>query len=431
MILLFSLLNLITSFIEIYILYRIFSLLLHDKRRTLYRRTDVILAIIGTIIVQIFNHLKNFSYFTILFFVLFISISAMFLYECNYITLFAVSSFYLLCLSCFDFLVFSICSNIFIRQDDFMLLISETSLLRFIIIITIKVLWVLVYLILKNKFYKLALKKNYMYTILFVSGAGFLGFVYLAKQTIRGLGFEMTERWVLYVCLLSLFFFSIYFVIRNKEVKMKLDFMNMRNNLLEENYNTINNIYMDNAKLYHDLNNHLNILYQLLDEGNTGEAKEYIKQISKPILILSKTVWTGVDVIDVIINSKLEKMQSKNIDAEIKVEYPHNSTILPNDMCSVLANLLDNAIEASEKVLDNRKVSLTMRRINSFMLIKVTNTCIEANRKFGNIPSTTKENKYLHGWGLPSVQGIVKKYSGSMECLNENNTFTVKILLFF
>ena len=429
--LLFIVLNLVTSFVEIYILYKIFSLVLYDKKRSLNRKNDIILTIIGTIIVQMFNYIKDFSYFTILFFALYISISALFLYECNYITLFALSGFYLLCLSCFDFLIFSICSNLFIRQSDFTTLISEESLLRFFVIIGIKILWILLYLLIKNKLCNFVPEKNYMYRILFVSCAGFLGFAYLANQTIRGLGFEMTERWILYICLLSLFLSITYFIIKNKEVKIKLEFMNMRNSLLEENYNTINNIYMNNAKLYHDLDNHLNVLYQLLNEENIQDAKEYIKQISEPIMLLSKTVWTGIDVIDVIINSKLEKMNSKNIIPEINVEYPPNNTISSNDMCSVLSNLLDNAIEAAEKVSDNRKISLTMRRINGFIFIKVSNTCVNANRNFGIIPTTTKENKHLHGWGLPSVQGIVRKYGGSMECINENNVFIVKILMFF
>lgn len=88
---------------------------------------------------------------------------------------------------------------------------------------------------------------------------------------------------------------------------MKLNFLEMRNQLLEENYKAINEIYSSNSKLYHDLNNHLNVLYQLLDRENVIEAKRYIKEISKPILKLSHVTWTGVDVVDVIINSKIQK----------------------------------------------------------------------------------------------------------------------------
>ena len=140
---------------------------------------------------------------------------------------------------------------------------------------------------------------------------------------------------------------------------MKLNFSEMRNHLLEENYKTINAIYMSNAKLHHDLNNHLNVLYQLLEDGNTDEAKEYIKNISTPIMKLSKTVWTGMDVIDVIINSKLEKMKEKAISFEINVEFPQNTNISSHDMCTILGNLLDNAIEAASALENPGKISLT------------------------------------------------------------------------
>lgn len=177
--------------------------------------------------------------------------------------------------------------------------------------------------------------------------------------------------------LFALILFMTYFFTESKEEKMKLNFAEMRNQLLEENYKAINDIYMSNAKLYHDLNNHLNVLYQLLDKGNEDEAKKYIKEISKPILKLSQTIWTGVDVVDVIINSKIEKMKEKGIAFEINVEFPQNTNIMPHDICTILANLLDNTIEATSKLQKCRSISLTIRKINHFLMIKVSNSCID------------------------------------------------------
>ena len=91
---------------------------------------------------------------------------------------------------------------------------------------------------------------------------------------------------------------------------------------------------MKNAKLYHDLNNHLNILYQLLEKENVSEAKAYIREVSKPIMQLSKSVWTGIDAVDVIINSKVEKMKEKGIPVEVNVEFPDNTNILPLMICA-------------------------------------------------------------------------------------------------
>ncbi len=80
----------------------------------------------------------------------------------------------------------------------------------------------------------------------------------------------------------------------------------------------------------------------------------YINEISKPVSALEKITWTAMDIVDVVINSKLQTMNEKGILADINVEFPANTGIMPNDMCTILANILDNAIEAAEKVEGER-----------------------------------------------------------------------------
>lgn len=429
--LLYGTIEIAASFIEMCVLYKIYSVLLHKQRRNQSRLIDIFLIIGGTILIQVCNRVAAFSYYTLLVFVLYTSISAAFLYKMNYVVFFSVASFYLICLSCFDFLVFTLVSNFYGGYETFIKLISTMGLFRAIMISAIKILWIMAYIFMEKYLYKFSLRKNHVYTILSISCAGFLGFIYLVNQTFKAFNHTMSGMWFIFFLFLALFLFIIYFVMESREEKMKLTFSEMRNALLEENYKAINEIYMSNSKLYHDLNNHLNVLYQLLDEGNGEEAKEYIKEISQPMMKLSKVVWTGTDVVDVIINSKIEKMKEMDISYEINVEFPQNTNILPHDMCTILANLLDNAIEATEAVEDSGNVELTIRKINHFLVIKVCNSCIEKKEKFVDYPTTTKENKELHGWGLPSVRDAVEKYNGTLKCTNEGNQFIVKIMLFF
>ena len=102
-----------------------------------------------------------------------------------------------------------------------------------------------------------------------------------------------------------------------------------------------------------------------------------------------------------------------------------------NKIQQVIQNLLDNAIEASEKLKIPGNISLTIRRINHFLLIKVSNACEENKESFAHFPSTTKKNREFHGWGLPSVKDAVEKYNGTLKCINEEKQFIVKIMLFF
>lgn len=423
--------EIVASFIEVFVLYKIYGVLLYKQCRRQKPLIDIFLAIGGTILIQTCNHVASFSYFTLLIFVLYTSISAVFLYKINYIALFSIASFYLLCLSYFDFLVFTLVSNFYGGYETFATLVSAMGSFRAIMISAIKIIWVIVYFLLKKYLYKFSLKKNYIYTILIISCAGFFGFMYLVNQTFKAFNYTMPGMWVIFVAFFALFLFAVYFVMESREEKMKLNFAEMRNALLEENYKTINEIYMSNAKLYHDLNNHLNVIYQLLDEGNEDEAKEYIEEISRPMMKLSKTVWTGTDVVDVVINSKIEKMKEMGISYEINVEFPKNTNILPHDMCTILANLLDNAIEAAGSVEYNGTIELTIRRINYFLLIRVGNPYEGKKEEFVDYPATIKENKQLHGWGLPSVRDAVEKYNGTMKCTNGGNQFVVKIMLFF
>lgn len=303
--------EILASFVEVFVLYKIYSILLYKQRGKQNFILDRELAIIGTVLIQICNHVSIFSYFTIILFVLYMSITAKIIYRRKYIELFSIASFYVLCLSCFDFLIFTLVSNFYGGYDTFTALVSTRGILRVVMICVIKFLWILLYFMIKKYLYSFSLKKNYVYTILIISCAGFLGFVYLVNQTFKAFNYTMTGVWFVFIAFWSLLFFTVYFVMESKEEKMKLDFAEMRNELLEENYKTINEIYTGNAKLYHDLNNHLNVLYQLLDEEKTLEAKNYITEISRPIMQLSKTTWTGIDVVDVVINSKLGKMKEK------------------------------------------------------------------------------------------------------------------------
>ena len=211
---------------------------------------------------------------------------------------------------------------------------------------------------------------------------------------------------------------------------MKIGYLESRNQLLIEKYDSMNEMYCDNAKLYHDISNHMNILYHFLDIGNIEGAKKYIKEISKPILKLSKINWTGVDVIDIVINSKLHEMNKLGINWDVNVEFPYNSNLLPSDLCTILSNILDNAIEATKTQTDNKNIILTIRRINYFLFIRVVNPCGYL-KDFDFIPTSTKENQRFHGWGLQSVSDIVKKNNGTLECINRNHMFTVSIMLAF
>ena len=148
--------------------------------------------------------------------------------------------------------------------------------------------------------------------------------------------------------------------------------------LLERDYTTLNNAYTVNAKLFHDFHNHIGALRQLLSLEKYAEAVQYQDELQVPVHEMADTVWTGDETIDYLINSKTVAGYACGIQLQTQVEFPQQSNIRSADLCAILGNLLDNALEAVRQVLEpeQRFVRLTIRRINQMLVIKVENSSL-------------------------------------------------------
>lgn len=430
MMLVYGMAEFLSTFIEGFIAYLVFSDIFANKRKRGNRKTDMVLSLVITTMVLFCNQFVLFSYFTLILVEIYLSVSVWMLYGVNYITAFSVMSFYLVCMNFFDFFILITVSDFFDGSQTLDQILSSFGLMRAIVITIVNSLWAALYLFLRKYLKRLSVELKAAYLITALSLGGFIGFIFLSQQALKMIDDSMPALWFFVLCFLASMIFISYFAVMQKEEKHKVSFLEMRHGLLNENYNSLSEIYRANAKLYHDLNNHLNLLYQLLQEEKVEKAQRYIKEIAEPILVLSKKQWTGTDVVDAVLNSKIQEMNGQSIMPDINVEFPENSTILPNDLCTILSNLLDNAIEAVEKLENNRMIKLTMRKANFFLFIRVFNPCSQ-NQKFEVFPATTKENTSLHGWGLRSVKDAVERYDGTMECINENYEFIVNIMLPF
>lgn len=426
----YSSVDLGASFVELYTAYLVFANVFegNKKRKSIYK--DIIMAIVGVLVVLFCNKFKLFSYVTIIIVWIYLSMSARMEYKYESAVIFSISGFYLLCMNCMDFLVLTIISNLHQGSETFQEIINDRGPFRTIATVIIKVIWILIYLYIRKYLCEVYVNVKNSVLILLISLIGFSGFVFVSNETIKTVDYMTSVLWLIFMCLLLAAMLIIYFSSLQKQEKMKIGYLESRNQLLIEKYDSMNEMYCDNAKLYHDISNHMNILYHFLDIGNIEGAKKYIKEISKPILKLSKINWTGVDVIDIVINSKLHEMNKLGINWDVNVEFPYNSNLLPSDLCTILSNILDNAIEAAKTQTDNKNIILTIRRINYFLFIRVVNPCGYL-KDFDFIPTSTKENQRFHGWGLQSVSDIVKKNNGTLECINRNHMFTVSIMLAF
>lgn len=213
--------------------------------------------------------------------------------------------------------------------------------------------------------------------------------------------------------------------------KNKIRFLERKNQVLEENYHLLTDLYRKNEHLYHDMNHHLQMIYHLAKKNGTPEIAEYVNSISAPIDELSDTTWSGVDIVDAILNHTVLEAKKQGIEIDVNAEFPKDCNITSDDLCVILFNLLDNAMEACMRQTGNSpRIEVTIRRIHQFLIIKIQNPCIPPRKLFGIFPTTKADTRH-HGIGLRNVREKVEKYNGSLEIDVADDMFTITALLFF
>ena len=203
--------------------------------------------------------------------------------------------------------------------------------------------------------------------------------------------------------------------------------------LLERDYTTLNNAYAINAKLFHDFHNHIGVLRQLLLHRNTKEALQYLDELQTPMQAITDTVWTGDNTVDYLINSKAEAARESGVKYQVQAEFSRHTNLRSADLCAILGNLLDNALDAARRVQasDQPYIKLTIRRINQMLVIKVENRFAVAPTEENGTLKTIKEENGLHGWGLKSAQTTAEKYDGMVQTSYTGNTFCAVATLSF
>ena len=226
---------------------------------------------------------------------------------------------------------------------------------------------------------------------------------------------------------------SAYFYYRLLQIRREKENTTLQNKLLAKNYQVAKESYESNARLYHDMGNHFSIIQGYLADGKVEEAQEYLDRLGKDRAAYSVERFTGIEAVDYILSQKAELARQRNVEISIHAEYPKDCKIDPIDLCTILTNLLDNAIEACEKLPQSstKKMSVTIRRINQFVIIQIANSYMEEPAIIKGNYVTSKADKRNHGWGIKNVKSAIEKYHGTMEYEYSENVFTVSTMLFY
>ncbi len=257
--------------------------------------------------------------------------------------------------------------------------------------------------------------------------AGFFAAVTLSEQKILTIADDTLDMWTLLSVVLMVF---VLVFNMNRQYQVEKELAKLKSEqaeLLERDYTTLNNAYAINAKLFHDFHNHIGALRQLLLHSKTEEAMQYLDELQTPVREMTDTVWTGDETVDYLINSKAVTAEENGIEYQVQAEFPRHTNLRSADLCAILGNLLDNALEAAKQVPapEQKFIQLTIRRINQMLIIKVENSFFTLPIQQDGTLKTSKDGKGLHGWGLKSAQTAAEKYDGMVQTSYDDNRFRV------
>ena len=199
--------------------------------------------------------------------------------------------------------------------------------------------------------------------------------------------------------------------------------------LIETHYKEVENMYKQMRGWRHDYRNHIQTMKVLASNGDMEGIKEYLNKLDTDLNTVDIAIKTGNAMADAIINSKVSLARSRDIDVSIDAHIPIKLKMSELDLCCILGNLFDNAIEASMPLpKEKRLIRVYMDMKGTQLYISFTNfTSTKKLTKLGNSFATTKGEG--HGFCLVRIDNIVGRLDGYLSRNSEDGAFTTEILI--
>ncbi len=198
--------------------------------------------------------------------------------------------------------------------------------------------------------------------------------------------------------------------------------------LIEKYCAEVESMYTKMRGWRHDYHNHIQVMQASMALGRYEEVKEYLHQLNDDLTNVDTTIKTGQVMVDAILNGKLALAAKNNIPVNVKARLPEKLSIRTIDLCVIIGNLLDNAIEENINLPEeDRFLRIYIGVKNTQLYLCFTNAAGKRKVKYAKTFLSTKGTS--HGFGVSRVESIVKKYEGFFSADSEDGGFTAEILL--
>lgn len=205
---------------------------------------------------------------------------------------------------------------------------------------------------------------------------------------------------------------------------------NYQKDLLSKQFNEVENIYKQMRGWRHDYHNHIQVMKAYLELERYSDMDKYLDELARDLSSIDTLIKSGNIMVDAILNSKLSLAISQNININAKATVPKNISIADVDLCVIIGNLMDNAMEAAIKLekQEERFIRVYIREMKEQLYISITNSVGGEIKKI-NYEYISTKLEINHGFGLKRVDSIVKKYNGFINRQNEEGVFATEIIL--
>ncbi|WP_243279130.1 sensor histidine kinase [Romboutsia sp. 1001713B170131_170501_G6] len=183
-------------------------------------------------------------------------------------------------------------------------------------------------------------------------------------------------------------------------------------------------------RIYHDMNNHMENIKSL--KNSSEDVNKYINNIEDEVKETKNIYNTGNVLLDIIFHEKSKICIENGIDFNVGIDFSKCEFIEMIDISSIFSNLIDNAIEACNKIDDNnieKYIIIKSTFIKGYYVVRCenskTNKVIIKNNKI----FTSKKDKFFHGIGLESIKSSIKKYNGELKFKDNEYKFIATIYI--
>lgn len=269
-------------------------------------------------------------------------------------------------------------------------------------------------------------KINELYNILINNNVQYNNIIYMVNISVF---MQYILPYIVLIINMILIFIFINSV-KSEQEKVKLKFMNEKLDMQYKYYLMVKESQEKMKQVYHDMNNHIESIKVL--KNSSEDVNRYIKNIEDEVKSNENIYNTGNVLLDIILYEKSKNCAVNNIDFNIGIDFGKFEFIELIDISSIFSNLIDNAIEACNKIDDNeikKYITIKSTFIKGYYVVRCenskTNKVVTKNNKI----LTSKKDTFLHGVGLESIESSIKQYNGELKIKDSEYKFTVTIYL--